>query len=315
MLYEVATSLSDSTMIVIGAAYVALWISLSTSVIICNKYVLSEAGFKYPLALTMIHMSFCSVAAFLIVRCGVVPRVKITMQIYARRVMPIGLLFSLTLWFSNASYLYLSVAFIQMVKAMTPCLVYLVGVVFGIEIFSLRKMVNMCVITLGVGVASWGELNFNWLGAALLLGAIMFEAARVVSIQILLQSQDIKFNPIQTLYYLSPICLVFLSLPFSYFEAPELHTSTNLNINISFGVLLGNAFLAFALNLSVFLLIDKTSALTMNVAGVVKDWILIYLSSILFKTSVTSLQLWGYSLAFLGVAYYNYNKNAPVVKR
>lgn len=32
------------------------------------------------------------------------------------------------------------------------------------------------------------------------------------------------------------------------------------------------------LNLSVFLLIGKTSALTMNVAGVVKDWLLIALS-------------------------------------
>jgi hypothetical protein len=38
-----------------------------------------------------------------------------------------------------------------------------------------------------------------------------------------------------------------------------------------------------ALNLSVFLLIGKTSALTMNIAGVVKDWILIGLSVLLFK--------------------------------
>lgn len=37
-----------------------------------------------------------------------------------------------------------------------------------------------------------------------------------------------------------------------------------------------------ALNLSVFLLIGKTSALTMNIAGVVKDWLLIFLSWIIF---------------------------------
>jgi hypothetical protein len=34
--------------------------------------------------------------------------------------------------------------------------------------------------------------------------------------------------------------------------------------------------------MSVFLLIGKTSALTMNVGGVVKDWLLIALSVILF---------------------------------
>ncbi len=37
-----------------------------------------------------------------------------------------------------------------------------------------------------------------------------------------------------------------------------------------------------ALNMSVFLLIGKTSALTMNVAGVVKDWLLILLSVVLY---------------------------------
>jgi hypothetical protein len=34
--------------------------------------------------------------------------------------------------------------------------------------------------------------------------------------------------------------------------------------------------------MAVFLLIGKTSALTMNIAGVVKDWMLIALSVILF---------------------------------
>jgi hypothetical protein len=37
-----------------------------------------------------------------------------------------------------------------------------------------------------------------------------------------------------------------------------------------------------ALNMAVFLLIGKTSALTMNVAGVIKDWLLILLSVVMF---------------------------------
>ena len=38
--------------------------------------------------------------------------------------------------------------------------------------------------------------------------------------------------------------------------------------------------------MSVFLLIGKTSALTMNVAGVIKDWLLIGLSVLLFHAEV-----------------------------
>lgn len=57
-----------------------------------------------------------------------------------------------------------------------------------------------------------------------------------------------------------------------------------------------------------FLLVGKTSALTMNVAGVVKDWLLIAFSWSVIKDTVTPINLFGYGLAFLGVAYYNHSK-------
>ena len=57
-----------------------------------------------------------------------------------------------------------------------------------------------------------------------------------------------------------------------------------------------------------FLLVGKTSALTMNVGGVVKDWLLIAFSWSVIKGTVTPVNLFGYGLAFLGVAYYNHSK-------
>ncbi len=47
-----------------------------------------------------------------------------------------GLLYAASLWFSNASYLYLSVSFIQMMKSLMPGLVYASGVVMGTEKYS-----------------------------------------------------------------------------------------------------------------------------------------------------------------------------------
>ena len=60
--------------------------------------------------------------------------------------------------------------------------------------------------------------------------------------------------------------------------------------------------------MAVYLLIGKTSALTMNVAGVVKDWLLIFISSALFDAPITKLQLLGTGLGFVAVCYYNYSK-------
>ena len=57
--------------------------------------------------------------------------------------------------------------------------------------------------------------------------------------------------------------------------------------------------------MAVFLLIGKTSALTMNIAGVVKDWMLIGLSVLLYASPVTPLNLGGYFLAFLAGESYS----------
>ena len=49
----------------------------------------------------------------------------VTFDVYLRAIVPIGALFSIVLWLGNTAYLYLSVSFIQMLKARlerNPCL-------------------------------------------------------------------------------------------------------------------------------------------------------------------------------------------------
>ena len=45
----------------------------------------------------------------------------------------------------------------------------------------------------------------------------------------------------------------------------------------------------------------QTSALTMNIAGVVKDWLLIGLSVMLYHSPISRINLGGYSIAFVAV--------------
>lgn len=227
-------------------------------------------------------------------------------ELYFKSVVPIGALYSLSLWFSNSAYIYLSVSFIQMLKALMPVAVYSIGVSLKKEKFKSDTMANMISISLGVAVAAYGEAKFNSKGVTLQLLAVAFEATRLVMIQILLNSKGISLNPITSLYYVAPCCLVFLSVPWLIMEYPLLRDNSSFHLDfVIFGT---NSFCAFALNLAVFLLVGKTSALTMNVAGVVKDWLLIAFSWSVIKDTVTPINLFGYGLAFLGVAYYNHSK-------
>ena len=78
-------------------------------------------------------------------------------------------------------------------------------------------------------------------------------------------------------------------------EYPSLRDISSFHLDfVIFGT---NSTCAFALNLAVFLLVGKTSALTMNVAGVVKDWLLIAFSWSMIKDIVTPMTLIWYGLA------------------
>ncbi|WMV59864.1 hypothetical protein MTR67_053249 [Solanum verrucosum] len=125
-----------------------------------------------------------------------------------------------------------------MLKALMPVAVYSIGVMLKKDTFKSDTMGNMVSISIGVAIAAYGEAKFDTWGVMLQLGAVAFEATRLVMIQILLTSK----------------------------------------------------------------------ALTMNVAGVVKDWLLIAFSWSVIKDTVTPVNLVGYGLAFLGVAYYNHAK-------
>jgi hypothetical protein len=51
------------------AFYIALWIALSSSVILFNKWVLASAKFNFPLFLTTWHMVFATAMTQILARC------------------------------------------------------------------------------------------------------------------------------------------------------------------------------------------------------------------------------------------------------
>jgi hypothetical protein len=260
----------------------------------------------------MWHMFFCSALAVGLVKSGKVQAIDMSTETYVRAIVPIGACYAFTLWVGNAAYMYLSVSFIQMLKALMPVAVFAVGCSFGTDRFDWATMANLLVVTAGVAIASAGELNFNLTGVACQLASICAESVRLVLVQILLQSRGLKLNPITTLYYVAPCCLAFLTVPFFSIEYARLAADANVVINLA--VFLSNALAAFGLNMAVFLLIGKTSALTMNIAGVAKDWMLIGLSVAVFRSAISQLNLLGYMVAFAGVCWYNFQKLCAMQK-
>ncbi|KAI9846714.1 MAG: hypothetical protein M1837_003770 [Sclerophora amabilis] len=286
--------------------YVVAWIALSSSVILFNKWILHTADFHFPILLTTWHLGFATLMTQILARTTTLldgrKTVKMTGRVYLRAIVPIGLFFSLSLICGNLTYLYLSVAFIQMLKATTPVAVLLASWSLGVSQPNLKVLFNVSFIVIGVVIASFGEIQFVLIGFLFQCGGIMFEAVRLVMVQRLLSSAEYKMDPLVSLYYFAPVCTVMNLLVSLVVEVPSLQVSDIMRVGL--WTLLANAVVAFALNVSVVFLIGKTSSLVLTLCGVLKDVLLVGASMLIWGTPISGLQAFGYAIALGGLVYY-----------
>lgn len=179
--------------------------------------------------------------------------VKMTGRVYLRAIVPIGLMFSLSLICGNLTYLYLSVAFIQMLKATTPVAVLLCSWSMGISQPSLKVFLNVSAIVVGVIIASLGEIKFVMIGFVLQIAGIIFEAMRLTMVQRLLSSAEYKMDPLVSLYYFAPVCAVMNFLVAIFWEVPKVSMEEVYHVGLFTFFL--NGLVAFLLNVSVVFLV------------------------------------------------------------
>ncbi|GAA5865524.1 hypothetical protein JCM1840_001429 [Sporobolomyces johnsonii] len=287
------------------APIIAIWIFLSSSVILFNAWILGDdegdLNFRYPIFLTTTHLVYASIGTRVMRRfthlCDGVDNVEMSWHRWYTNIVPIGALFSASLIFSNIAYLTLSVSFIQMLKAFTSVAVLGMSVMMGLEQFNKRTATTVVAISAGVAIASYGELNFVFGGFVAQCLGILFEATRLVAIQKLLQG--LRMDPLTSLYYYAPVCAVLNALLIPVFEgwAPFEQVLDRVG---PFTLFL-NCNCALLLNISVVFLIGCASSLVLTLSGVLKDILLVTGSVVLFGSTVTFVQMFGYAIALVGL--------------
>ncbi|KAF9653485.1 TPT-domain-containing protein [Thelephora ganbajun] len=283
-----------------ATAIIPVWIVLSSAVILYNNHLYSTLNFRYPVFLVTWHLTFAAIGTRVLQRTTHLldgaKDIHITKDMFVRSILPIGLLFSASLILSNTAYLYLSVAYIQMLKAFTPVAILIISWTFRIQEPNKKLAVIVLMISAGVALASHGELHFNLIGFITQAAAVAFEASRLVMIQILLHG--LKMDPLVSLHYYAPVCALInsLVLPFTEGFAPFYELA-----RIGPLILISNACVAFLLNVAAVFLVGAGSGLVLTLAGVFKDILLITGSVLLFGAQITPLQVFGYSVALGGL--------------
>lgn len=159
---------------------------------------------------------------------------------------------------------------------------------------------------LGVAFATFGDYSYTGLGFFLtVLGTVLAAVKTVVTNRV--QVGKLKLHPLDLLLRMSPLAFI-QTMIYSYLTGEMALVTefcrTKMTMSVFMALLL-NGILAFFLNVVSFTANKKTSALTMTVAGNVKQVLSIVLAVMIFNLDITFMNSIGILLTLAGGAWYS----------
>lgn len=300
---------SGPARVAMAAAVSVSWMFFSSVLILVNKHILKDLKFPYPMTVSSMGMFASGVFSWLVVRVLKLAEseVQISTRFYLTNVLPVGFFMALTLWSGNTVYLYLTVSFVQMLKAFTPVITMIALFIARLETPNRPMILSVLVIAAGTALSAYGEVNLHVLGTCIMFVSEMAEATRLVMTQYLLVG--LKMGPFEGLMYLSPACFLWLSLGGALLEWRSILDSGGLSIaREHWPLFVSAACMGFVINLLAFATIKLASSLTLKVLGTVKNALLILAAMALYAEVVTALQAWGYVLSTIAFGVYTWTK-------
>jgi len=287
---------------------IGAWYFSNIGVLLLNKYLLSNYGFKFPIFLTMCHMTACALFSYIAIAwMKIVPMQAIRSRTQFVKITALSVIFCTSVVSGNISLRFLPVSFNQAIGATTPFFtaVFAYFLTFRREAWLVYG--TLIPVVTGVVIASGGEPSFHLYGFVMCIMATAARALKSVVQGILLSSEGEKLNSMNLLLYMAPIAVVVL-LPATLLLEPNVLGITvalaRKDVLILF-LLVVNSAMAYFVNLTNFLVTKHTSALTLQVLGNAKGAVAVVVSILLFRNPVSIVGMVGYSLTVFGVVLYS----------
>ncbi|EAN85729.1 hypothetical protein C3747_211g65 [Trypanosoma cruzi] len=272
----------------------------SIAIVFCNKLIFEDHDFRASTTLTLIHFVMTFLGLVFCLAGGMFKFKRLSLM----KVMPLSVSFCGFVVLTNMSLMYNSVGFYQLMKVLTTPLLVLMETVIYDKKFSKKIKVSLLLICFGVSVATVTDSEVNLVGTLVALSALFVTCQ--YQIWVGTKQKDLGCDSFQLLLYQAPLSSVLL-LPIAYFtELRRLHYPCNDTLS----VILLSGFVAFIVNLSIFLVIGKTSPVTYNVLGHFKLCVILLIGHVFFDGPMGSKRFLGVLLTLVGVFWYTHLKAA-----
>ncbi|XP_008792324.2 probable sugar phosphate/phosphate translocator At1g06470 [Phoenix dactylifera] len=305
---------------------ILVWYTFSTCLTLYNKTLLGEHMGKFPAPLLMntVHFTMQAVLSKAILyfqsRGSESRGPAMTWRDYFIRVVPTAIGTALDVNLSNISLVFISVTFATMCKSAAPIFLLLFAFAFRLESPSIKLLGIILIISIGVLLTVAKETEFNIWGFVFVMLAAVMSGFRWCMTQILLQKEAYGLkDPIALMSYVTPVMAVataILSLimdPWHSFRTNKYFDSSK-HVILSCLLLLLGGFLAFFMVLTEYFLVSATSAVTITIAGIVKEAVTILVAVLYFHDQFTLLKGIGLLTIMVGVSLFNWYKYQKLKK-
>lgn len=285
----------------------AVYMLVGPLLIMSNKYLLTAGQFHFPILLTALHQTSSAMCSAILVKrpCELMPlEHDVTWSDWWRRIFVVGILTTAALCTGTASYLYLTVSFIEILKGFTPIVTIMVQTMFGEPPPSCKIASAVLMISLGTAVSSFGELNLNLTGLLLMLASVYCEAVRLMLTQRLLTHMN--FHVLEGLYRISPSSALGALAVAAVIELPKFPRHRFLaSLPHTWHLFAANALLGFLVNVVSFLVIKRTSVVMLKLLAISRNCLVVFAGIVLFGDDVSHLQFCGYTISLVFFVIYN----------
>ncbi|XP_069740902.1 solute carrier family 35 member C2 isoform X2 [Narcine bancroftii] len=291
---------------------VLFYYCFSIGITFYNKWVMRR--FQYPIFMTLVHLVmifvFSGISRTIASWYTGKPHICLSWKLYLKRVAATALATALDIGLSNWSFIFITVSLYTMTKSTAVLFILFFAVIFKLEKLRSWLLAVILLIAGGLFMFTYKSTQFNLKGFILVLIASFIGGIRWTLTQILTQKADLGLqNPIDTMYHLQPLMFIGLFPLFMFSEGLSLSTSEKLfryhetsTLLHMLLILAGGGFLAFGLCFSEFLLVAKTSSLTLSIAGIFKEVCTLVLASYLMGDQMTFLNWLGFAMCLSGIS-------------
>lgn len=296
----------------LGGAYIVL----SAGLITFNKSLLARDRFPHALHLTAIHMTVTTLYSCILYGCA--PQLYPTMQIALEKrtqvlkyIAPLGVMFSIALFCSNQAYGYSSVAFLQFCKEGNVALVFFLSCIIGLQAFSWEKVAVLIVVITGCSLCAHGEIHFVMWGLILQLISQIAESSKNLTAELVMSNSGMKLDALTFVAWQAPCSLIPLLFAVSMSSS---NTTALTDLGLYWPHVLGNASLAFLLNVAIATTLKRLSALAFVIIGIVKDISIVAASATVFHDPISNMQLVGFAVTITGILMWSHLKMKEAAK-